>query len=128
MFPAANPGQARYVIDLPQLMEEHNFTLEVYVGRPMEVDCNDHFFSGQLIQKTVEGWGYDFYTFEGDGKVFSTLMGCPEADRHLEFVRAPPALVPYNSRLPIVIYVPEQFEVRYKFWTRIEREYRATNN
>jgi ecotin len=26
-------------------------------------------------------------------------------------------LVPYNSRLPIVVYVPEGVEVRYRIWS-----------
>ena len=33
-----------------------------------------------------------------------------------KFVTAPSLLVPYNSRLPIVVYVPEGYEVRYRIW------------
>jgi ecotin len=94
----------------------------------LEIDCNEHFYSGQLAQKKLEGRNYNYYLYEGDGKVFSTLMGCPGVEKRRVFVRTTTVTVPYNSRLPVVIYVPEQLEIRYKIWSRIEREYRAAKN
>ena len=33
-----------------------------------------------------------------------------------KFVSAQPQLVRYNSRLPLVVYAPEGYEVRYRIW------------
>ncbi len=49
-----------------------------------------------------------------------TLMAVdPKAPKVSRFVglAGDPYLVRYNSRLPIVVYVPEGVEVRYRVWT-----------
>ena len=46
-------------------------------------------------------------------------MACPPDDKGIEAfvqVRGNGYLQPYNSRLPIVTYVPEGFSVRYRIW------------
>ena len=34
-------------------------------------------------------------------------------------------LIRYNSKLPVVVYVPDEFEVRYRIWTAGDRVERA---
>jgi ecotin len=45
-------------------------------------------------------------------------MACPEGSQEVRFVqvRFDQPLLGYNSRLPIVVYAPEGFEVRYRIW------------
>jgi len=49
----------------------------------------------------------------------STKMACPPDEQPKQTfvaVRSQQALVRYNSKLPLVVYVPEGFEVRYRVW------------
>jgi ecotin len=49
-----------------------------------------------------------------------TLMAVdPDAPRVDRFVTlgGEPFLIRYNSRLPVVVYVPEGVEVRYRIWS-----------
>jgi ecotin len=40
----------------------------------------------------------------------------PQVDRFVALV-GEPYLIRYNSRLPVVVYVPEGAEVRYRIWS-----------
>jgi ecotin len=46
------------------------------------------------------------------------MMACPGRRRHEAFVqlRGDGYLVRYNSKLPLVVYAPDGFEVRYRVW------------
>ncbi|MNR68445.1 Ecotin precursor [compost metagenome] len=49
----------------------------------------------------------------------STLMACPDGKSKKDFV---PVVgdgfrLRYNSKLPIVLYVPKDVEVRYRIWS-----------
>ena len=49
----------------------------------------------------------------------STRMACPPGEEQTEAfvqVRGRGFIQPYNSRLPIVTYIPEDFSVRYRIW------------
>ena len=51
----------------------------------------------------------------------TTLMAAPEgAPKVKAFVTAAPLQIRYNSRLPIVVYVPEGYEIRYRIWQASE--------
>lgn len=116
-YPAASAGQVQHVIRLPGLGDEAAAKVEIIVGKTMTIDCNQHFFGGRLEQKTAEGWGYDYFVLESLGSGASTLMGCVEGSEREAFVRSSSeTLVRYNSKLPVVIYTPDDVEVRYRVW------------
>ena len=49
----------------------------------------------------------------------STMMACPDQQKTKKFVTASlgdDAMLRYNSKLPIVIYAPENVEVKYRIW------------
>lgn len=121
-FPAVTRDQKRHVIHLPAQSDENSIKVELMVGKTMDVDCNHHRFTGQLEEKTAEGWGYTYYQLKDLGPGMSTLMGCPPNSGKKSFVTAgEQTLTRYNSRLPIVIYTPKDVEVRYRLW-RAEAE------
>lgn len=121
-FPKARKGQVRHVVRLPALANEENSKIEIIVGRTIRVDCNRHMFSGQVQERTAQGWGYNYYVLDSLGQRASTMMGCSPGTERRDFVRSPDQkLVRYNSRLPLVIYAPENVEVRYRVW-RAEEE------
>ncbi len=119
-FPPAEAGMTRVVINLPPQPDEDAFRVELIVGQTVKTDAvNHYFFSGALETETIEGWGYDRYILRKLGPMAGTLMapepGSPLVDRFVT-VGGEPALRRYNSRLPLVVYVPTGVEVRYRVW------------
>ena len=122
-FPEAADGMIRYVIVLPEMPRpEENYSVELVAGRTILTDgVNRVRMDTTLLPKPLEGWGYTYYEMTGDGRVASTLMAVPEGTPPVEaFVGGSPLTVRYNSRLPLVIYAPEGFEIRYRIWAAAE--------
>ena len=118
-YPKAEKGQVRQVIWLPQQQNEDRYKVELLVGKTLEVDCNRHMMGAQIEQRTLEGWGYDYYVVKGLSPVASTQMACPEGGKHQAFVTAnigAHSLQRYNSKLPMVIYTPADVQVKYRLW------------
>jgi ecotin len=120
-FPPAEKGMVRYVLHLPQQDDESLFRVELIVGRTVLVDKrNKYFFGGRIEQKTIEGWGFTYYKVSKLGPMAGTLMAIdPNAPKVKRFITlaGEPFIIRYNSRLPIVVYVPDGVEVRYRIWT-----------
>lgn len=119
-YPAAEKGMKRIVIHLDAQKDEYSWKVELIVGKTMETDGVNHVaLMGHIEERTVQGWGYSFYKVDvkSDG-VISTLIGVdPNKPKVSQFVTLMPhGPVRYNSRLPIVVYVPAGYEVRYRFW------------
>lgn len=122
-FPAATQGQTRHVINLPAMQDENRAKIELIVGKTQQVDCNHHFYGGQLQERTAEGWGYNYYVLDNLGNGASTLLGCPSNASRTAFVRSSSeTIVRYNSRLPLVVYTPSDVELRYRVWRAGEEQ------
>jgi ecotin len=119
-FPLAEEGAERFVIVLPhkERGEEDAFNVEIIVGKEMLTDgVNFVRLANTIEQRTLDGWGYSYYEVTGSSDIITTLMAPPEgAPLVKSFVTVTPLHVRYNSRLPIVVYVPKGFEVRYRIW------------
>jgi hypothetical protein len=72
--------------------------------------------NGQLSELNLDGWGYTYFKVESDGAISSTKMACLDSKLERKFITLTPQLVRYNSKLPIVVYVPENFSVKYKIF------------
>jgi ecotin len=120
-FPPADQGEVRYVLQLPTQDDESAFKVELIVGKTVEVDEeNNYFFSGTIEKETIQGWGFPRYIVSKLGPMAGTLKAIdPNAPKVARFITlgGDPDLIPYNSRLPIVVYVPEGVEVRYRIWS-----------
>jgi ecotin len=118
-FPKAPAGRERKVILLPhkERGEEDGFLVELVVGRTITTDgINRYSYGGKLVPRDIQGWGFTYHEVEGDlDKAASTLMaGTPNPAPR--FVAGPRATIPYNSRLPVVVMVPEGCELHYRIW------------
>lgn len=114
-FPQAEAGMVRYVIFPDKKSDESQLKIEIVPGKVMNVDCNNHMLMGTLEEKDLQGWGYTYYVFSSDGNTRSTMMACNKPNEN-RFVSAQTSLVRYNSKLPIVVYAPAGYEIRYKVW------------
>lgn len=122
-FPAAQAGQTRHVIALPAHTNEDALKVELIVGKTQKVDCNQHRFGGALQERTAEGWGYNYYVLDSLGQGVSTMMACPPGSERDAFVRSSSeTLVRYNSRVPLVVYTPQDVQVRYRVWRAGEEQ------
>lgn len=118
-YPQAGKGMKRQVITLPEQKDEASYQVELLIGQTLEVDCNQHRLGGELDSKTLEGWGYDYYVFDKVTSPVSTMMACPDGKKTQKFVTAAlgdDGMVRYNSKLPIVVYTPENVDVKYRIW------------
>jgi ecotin len=118
-YAPADDGFVRMVFRLPPAEDESARRIEIIIGKMVSVDCNRATFGGNLERRVVEGWGYPYFIIEKVGPLMSTRMGCPpDYENSDEFVQVTGAgfLQRYNSKLPVVVYVPEGFEVRYRVW------------
>ncbi|WPN49832.1 MULTISPECIES: serine protease inhibitor ecotin [unclassified Pseudomonas] len=118
-FPKAESGFTRQVIHLAPQTREDDFQVEILAGKTMTVDCNRPRLGGMLEEKNLEGWGYPFYRLEKVIGPMSTLMACPAGTSQQGFVPVvgDGFLLRYNSKLPIVLYVPKDIEVHYRIWS-----------
>jgi ecotin len=118
-FPKAESGFSRQVIHLAPQTSEDNFQVEILAGKTLAVDCNRQRLGGILEEKNLEGWGYPFYRLEKVIGPMSTLMACPDGKSRQDFVPVvgDGFMLRYNSKLPIVVYVPKDVEVRYRIWS-----------
>ncbi|RON09756.1 ecotin [Pseudomonas brassicacearum] len=126
-YPKAENGFTRQVIHLAPQTREDNYQVEILAGKTLTVDCNHQRLGGALEEKNLEGWGYPFYRLEKVIGPMSTLMACPGGKSKQDFV---PVVgdgfrLRYNSKLPIVVYVPKDVEVRYRLWSASDKVEKA---
>jgi len=119
-FPPAEDGMVRKVLQLPEQADESSFKLELIVGKTVLTDPeNRYFFAGSIERKTIQGWGFSRYLVSQIGPMAGTLMAVdPNVAQVERFIAlgGEPYLIRYNSRLPVVVYVPEGAQVRYRVW------------
>lgn len=125
MYPSSVDGFSMFTITLEAKDNEADYQIELYAGKMAAIDCNNHRLLGEFSKQTVNGWGYSYYEFKSNGELMSTLRACPDNSKHQEFVKSSTILVRYNSKLPIVVYLPNNISLKYKIWERGEAEFEA---
>ena len=119
-FPPAEEGMTRHVIRLPKQQDESAFRVELIIGKTVKTDAsNSYFFGGTLETETIPGWGFDRYILRKLGPMAGTLMAvdpdAPQVERFIS-IGDEARLLRYNSRVPLVVYVPAGVEVRHRLW------------
>lgn len=106
------------VIEVPYSNNDQNKKIEFAIGKMTEVDgCNSYGLQGTLEKKDLQGWGYEYYVFKTKGEIISTQMACPDMPKRNLFVSNQGTTLNYNGRMPVVIYVPEEYDVQFKIYT-----------
>ena len=116
MFPEAQEGFVRHVIEVPKTNNDYDHKVELLIGKNMMVDCNHHSFFGKIESISLKGWGYKYIEVKNIQSGPSTMMACREPKTEKFISIRDTTLRRYNSRSPIVAYIPEGYEVRYRIW------------
>jgi ecotin len=119
-FPPAEEGMVRHVISLPTQENESALRVELLIGKTVRTDArNRYFFGGTLETERIPGWGFERYVLRKLGPMAGTLMAIdpdePKVERFIS-LGGEARLLHYNSHLPLVVYVPDGVEVRYRLW------------
>lgn len=126
-FPKTYKNMSRYVIELPAKPKEANLKIELQVGRIEETDMvNQYFLTGQLEKKVLEGWGLHYYVLK-EGVLAQTRMAdhSGRTKRQMVFL-SKETLLNYNSRTPVVVYLPEGYQLSYRIW-KATKHFSQTN-
>lgn len=115
-YPEKLGEMERHVIFLEQRADESLFKIEIIAGIYKEADCNLHTLAGKFKESVLEGWGYNYYEFETNGQITSTRMMCYEPET-MKFISGQGEIVRYNSRLPLVVYLPKGIVLKYRVWS-----------
>ncbi len=113
MFPQAQEGFVRHVIEVPKTDNDYDHRVELLIGKNMMVDCNHHSFSGEIKSVMLK---YKYLEVNNIQSGPTTMMACTEPKTEV-FISIRDTLRRYNSRSPIVAYVPKGYEVRYRIWS-----------
>ena len=119
MFPQAKEGYVRYAIVVPKVENPSDYKVELLIGKKILADCNQRSFFGKIKVFSLKGWGYTYLEVENIGSGATTMMACsnPPTEKFMTLQSSPESMRRYNSRLPIVIYIPKGFEVKYRIWS-----------
>jgi len=123
---AAQLGELhRHVIILPKLENESVKKVELIPAKMMITDGINHYSLGLSLEVgVVKGWGYSYYKSIGNDQAMSTLMGGqPKPKERLVMGRS--LQVRYNSKLPLVVYLPKGCELHYRIWSADEQTKKA---
>jgi ecotin len=127
-YPEPTAGEQRWVIQPNPLLKPSldtaisanpsDWRVQLLVGKELQLDCNLHRFTGRLRSEPVPGFGYTIYRAEQIGSMLSTRKACPGNTLTKQFIPlgGQPFVLPFNASVPIVVYVPQGFEVRYRLW------------
>lgn len=120
-FPKAKEGMERFVLNLPEQDNETDLKIELIIGKTVTTDKdNKYFFNGTIKEDIVKGWGFTYYKLDTLGVMAGTIMvvnpNAPQLERFIA-LGGEPFLIPYNSRVPVVVYVPIGVIVKYRIWT-----------
>ena len=119
MFPEAKEGYVRYVVEVPKMQNDYDHKVELLIGKNTMADCNQRSLWGKIEEVTLKGWGYTYIVASDIQSGPATLMQCPEPPKE-KFLTIRDTLRRYNSRLPMVVYVPNGYEVHYRIWNAEE--------
>lgn len=120
IFPAAGKDDVQHIFTLPEQDDEQRFKIEIVASKVMEADCNRVMIRADLESEDLEGWGYPYFEIKDVSPPATTMMGCPDGkktEKPVELLLGDDALIRYNSKLPLVVYAPDDLTVSYRIWS-----------
>jgi len=117
-FPSDLEGKQRHIIQLPKVVDESRFMVELVPGKSEVADCNLRSFSAPIQRQQLPGWGYPYYVLSELKPMPGTQKVCAPGSESRRFisVRGDGLILPYNSSLPLVVYLPDGVQLKYRVW------------
>ena len=121
IYPKAEKEMEKHTIILEEKEKEENYMVKLKFGREKLLDCNNYFLlGGKIEEKILEGYGYNYYIFNGKDEMGSTKMGCSvNTKTQKDVFYNVEEIIRYNSKLPVVIYAPKGVFVDYAVYEKI---------
>ena len=136
-YPNPAPGLKRWVIQPPGLLPRSSdplisakpidWRIQLIVGQTVMLDCNVQRLAGPgMTMLMLPGAsGKALFEVKGPVAVISTKMACPDdqsSKSSFLSLGKQPYLVPYNVAWPIVVDLPETFQLRWRLWKAENRQ------
>ncbi|WP_299584932.1 ecotin family protein [uncultured Microbulbifer sp.] len=117
-FPAEVDGKRRHVIELPKVVDESRFMVELVPGKSSVADCNLRSFRAPLQRQVLPGWGYPYFVLADLKPTQGPRKVCAPGSESRRFirVRGDGLILPYTSSQPLVVYLPEDVQLKYRVW------------
>lgn len=120
--PSPREGERRclFVLDpLEHYVESKDRMVELLPGRVETVDgVNTYYINGCTTEEKFPGLDYTCYRVDLRDTYRSRCAVPPEATPEEKFIsQRHRKLIPYNSRKPVVVYLPEDAQLHYRIWT-----------
>ncbi|MFL0793006.1 MAG: ecotin family protein [Prochlorococcus sp.] len=140
-YPAPADDLQRWVIQLPGVLprdqaptsSQHpiDWRVQLIVGKTVSQDCNQQRFTGKGMRiLPVKGLkGRVLFEVPGPVLMISTRKACLPAEptrQSFLVIGRRPYVIPYNASFPIVVDVPQGFEVRWRLWKAETMQQNAT--
>jgi len=129
IFPDPEEGYKRYVVEVFHMPDENICKVELQIGKNIYSDCNEYKFEGKVEVKFLENnETYLYIPYIGKANAITSRQ-CNERkkDKFVFLSISDELWKKYNSAIPIVIYVPKEYEVRYRMWKSRKFRQKATN-
>lgn len=127
IFPKPEKGFKLMVIEVPHSNLDAQKKISFSAGKYIETDsCNQYGLSGSFEIKDLQGWGYNYYIFKSNGNILTTNMACSDTKSMNRFVSGQSQTIDYNGKMPVVIYVPEDFDVHFKIYESKNEDFKAS--
>jgi len=128
-YPRPGAAEIRWVIQLPGVLpptadprlssSPSDWRVQLIAGREVEADCNTQAFRGRFRALKVPGQEFSVYRVSEVGPMVATQMACPPGQpKRRVFVPmgSKPFVVPYDASRPIVVYTPQDLQLRWRLW------------
>lgn len=119
IWPKPESGYKQIVIKLPILENEELYRVELIPEKIMKTDCNHIMINGEIETKPLIGWGYEYYVLSKINEPASTRMACipQKIESKSIAIQTNLPFIDYNSKLPLVIYIPKNIDLSYRIWS-----------
>ncbi|EGU61712.1 ecotin [Vibrio nigripulchritudo ATCC 27043] len=106
-------GLKRHEFTLPSLENESEKLIDFVINKQVTETCNSTALDGTIIKKPANGIESTHYVLPSYG-ITQTLKACTSISENKELLRVENSNVfSYDSSEPLVIYAPEDLEVKY---------------
>lgn len=119
LYPLPQEGWEKVVVDLPLLKKgTSEYRVEFTVGFDMETDlCNPYSLIGEWAEYEVQNSELVYFIASTKGQVVKAMNECPNNKKKSQFVGVKSSFMIHTGQQPLVVYIPEGYQLRYRLWS-----------